>query len=152
MHPSVSRTVWAFVLLLLLTSCVSFSPIVRKAPDSRIVGYDLVYFTFGDAWPANHSMSQALQQEFERHRFVVLLEEPKPALWDRTLRLRLDLATNVRVSGRERADRLSHLGFRLEQMTDGKEVGRVIYQGLGLDQIEQRDLAEEIVDELLKGS
>ena len=141
------------VTLLFFASCMAFSPKVRTDSDAVLTGFDLVYFTFGDAWSTHHTMTEVLAQEFERKQFVVLLKEPEQSLWPRTLRLRLDLVDDARPRGRKgRPDCVARLGFRLAQMVDGKEIGRVIYQGISLDRIGQRELAEEIVKQLLKGA
>lgn len=152
MLPRVTRVFWGAVLLLLGSSCVSIPPLIKKEPAAKLSGFDLVYFVFGKHWPANHVMTEVLQQEFERRHFVILHSEPPPDLWPRTLRLQLDWVDDAWRMKNDRPDHVGQLGFRLEQMTDGKEVGRVSYKGIGLDRIGQRDLAEEIVDGLLRGS
>jgi hypothetical protein len=152
MSSPVTRSV-AILTWLLFVSCAAISPKVRTSSETGLKGFDLVYFTFGDAWSTHHTMTEVLAQEFERRQFVVLLKEPEAALWPRTLRLRLDLVDDARPrGGKGRPNCVGRLGFRLEQMVDSLEVGRVIYQGISLDRIGQRELAQEIVKQLLKGA
>lgn len=152
MISPVARIVWGVLALVLVSSCVTLAPLVKRDPATPLTAFELVYFKFGDAWATHHTMTEVLGQEFERRGFVVLLKEPAPDLWPRTLQLRLDLVEDARTRGKEQSDRVGRLGFRLEQMIDAKELGHVVYKGIELDRIGQRDLAEEIVDQLLKAS
>lgn len=150
MIPPVTRIVWGALCLATLSSCVTLAPLVKRDPATPLTSFELVYFKFGDAWSTHHTMTEVLGQEFERRGFVVMLKEPDLELWPRTLQLRLDLVEDARTRGKEQSDRVSRLGFRLEQMVDGKQLGHVVYKGIELDRIGQRDLAEEIVNQLLK--
>lgn len=140
------------ILVAMLPSCMTVAPKVKTVVKAGMGGCDLVYFSFGKGWSAGHTMTEVLQQEFERRQFVVLLEEPAPELWPRTLRLHLDLVEDSWRARKERADHLGRMGFRLQRMADGQEVGWAVYDGAGLDRIGQRDLARAVVNELLKNS
>jgi hypothetical protein len=151
MVAMVSRPLLGSALLVLVTSCAVMSPTVETETRSGLAGYDLVYFTYGASWSPQHTMTEVLQQEFERRRFVVLNKEPTEQIRERTLLLRLDTVEDARRSGQEQKDRMGQMAFRLERMVDGVEVGRASCKSvIGLDRIEQRAVAEKVVHNLLK--
>jgi len=148
---TLARSFGGLAIALGASSCISVTPQVQTHPATELGEFDAIYFTFENNPATNHSITEVLQQEFERRGYAVLLEEPEERIQDRVMRLHVDFAGDKRTSGRGRADHLRYLDFRLERMRDGTELGRVTYDGLALDRIEQRELARQIVDRLLQG-
>lgn len=147
-----ARAILVVVSAVHLSGCLSVShPVVDTVAGAAISGYDAVHFQFGDSWATHHTMTEVLQQEFERRGFVVLLEEPPESVRDRMLELHLAVARDAKTAGEGRADHLRHLDFTLRRPADGSEVGRARYDGRPLDRIEQRELGKTIVDRLLEG-
>jgi hypothetical protein len=146
------RWICLLAVTVLTVSCQSPSPKVSVVPGASIAGRELVVFTFGNAWLANHSMVRALHQELARRGMAVKLSiEPWEKLRPDALVLHLEQAGETKEPGGGRIDFLSFLKFSLRDSA-GNELAEVSYSGRELDKLEQKALAKEILDRLLAGS
>ncbi len=152
MAAMIPRWICLLAVSILTVSCHSPRPAVTVAPGASIAGRELVFFEFGNAWLANHSMVQVLGQELARRGMAVKLNlAPGETLRSDALILNLAHVGDTKQQGQGRIDFLSYLRFSLRD-TGGKQLAEVSYSGSELDKLEQKALAKEILDRLLAGS
>lgn len=137
-------------LLLALVSCSSNSPqaSVQTKSGTFFGNYEVVYFSYGSSWAANHSIVRLLQQEVARRGMAVKPEMPEEGgIPESAMELKVDFAGDKKADGIGRVDFLSHLRF---QLLDHNQVqlANVSYDGDDLDLIEQKQLARNAAEQL----
>ena len=134
-----------------LSSCLTSEPRadVQVTPGADLGKYRIVYFSFEDAWAANHSIVQLLQQEMQRRSYAVkvgsMLEEDR----GRSMVLNLKHAGQSQDTQEGSVNKLRYLRFDLTDAVSGQLLASVNRDGGGdLDPIEQKQFAKTLADDL----
>tara|TARA_R110002096_G_scaffold215310_7_gene403072 strand:+ start:655 stop:1119 length:465 start_codon:yes stop_codon:yes gene_type:complete len=142
------------VTALTLCSCLTSEPRadVQVTPGTKLGDYQIVYFVFEDAWAANHSIVQLLQQEFQRRSFAIKVGPPLEEDKSISTVLRLKHAGENKDSQKGSVTSLRYLRFDLTDASSGKLLASVNRDhGSDMDPIEQKLFAKALVDDLLDG-
>ncbi|MEM1296533.1 MAG: hypothetical protein AAGH89_14285 [Verrucomicrobiota bacterium] len=138
--------------VLTLNSCLTSDPRadVQVTPGTQLGDYQIVYFVFEDAWAANHSIVQLLQQEFQRRSFAIKVGPPLDEDKSISTVLRLKHAGERENPQKGSVAKLRYLRFDLTDATTGKLLASVNRDhGSEMDLIEQKLFAKTLVDDLL---
>lgn len=136
-------------VVFLLNSCVSSGPRadVQVKAGADLGQYDLVYVMPESDWIANHTITGLLIQELQRRRYAVKIETIPEEAYSRALILKIDSAGAKDQPGVGPTNRLKQLRFRLRAYHEG-DLATVSYSGATLDSIGQKELVNQIGDEL----
>lgn len=137
-----------------LNSCLTSDPRadIQVTPGTKLGDYQIVYFVFEDAWAANHSIVQLLQQEFQRRSFAIKVGPPLEEDKAISTILSLKHAGEKQDSQKGSVSKLRYLRFDLTDASSGKLLASVNRDhGSEMDPIEQKLFAKSLVDDLLKG-
>ncbi len=138
-------------LALVLSSCLTSEPRadVQVTPGADLGRYKIVYFTFEDAWAANHTIVQLLQQEMQRRSYAVKVGEPLEEDKGRSMVLNLKHAGQSQDAQKGSVEKLRYLRFDLTDARSGQLLASVNRDGGGdLDPIEQKQFAKTLADDL----
>ncbi len=139
------------LLTSLLASCLSSDPRadVQLTPGAKLGEFEIIYFTFEDAWAANHSIVQLLQQEMQRRSYSVkvgpILEEDK----DQAMVLNLKQAGENKDPQKGSVSKLRYLRFDLRDASSDRLLASVNRESRSeMDPIEQKRFASTLADDL----
>ena len=139
------------VFTLVLSSCLTSEPRadIQMTPGAKLGGFDIIYFEFEDAWAANHSVVQLLQQEMQRRSFAIKVGPPTPEDKSRSMVLKLKHAGENRDSQKGSVNKLRFLNFDLVDASSGRLLASVDRDGGSeMDPIEQKLFVKTLADDL----